>query len=73
MNAGDVTAAVSERYLIMSYGSMSGRVRIIDREKKSVVPEGESLYGQRAHTVVARADLLIAVEDGGLAAYAPPG
>ena len=73
MNAGDVTATVSERYLIMSYGSMSGRVRIIDREKKSVVPEGESLYGQRAHTVVARADLLIAVEDGGLAAYAPPG
>ena len=52
---------------------MSGRVRIIDREKKSVVPEGESLYGHRAHTVVARADLLIAVEDGGLAAYTPPG
>ena len=38
-----------------------------------MVPLGESLYGERAHVTVMREDLLIALEDGALVAYAPTG
>ena len=73
MYEGEFTATTSERYLILSQGPRSGQVRIIDREQMSVGPRGYSLFGSRAHVAVARADLLVAVENGILVGYAPTG
>ena len=39
----------------------------------SLGPRGYSLFGSRAHVAVARADLLVAVENGILVGYAPTG
>lgn len=47
-------------------------MRIIDRDRGGVVPQGDALYGSRTRVKVVRADLLIAVEDGSLVAYTPP-
>ena len=73
MHEGGFTATMNERYLILSQGSGSDSVSIIDREQMSLGPRGYSLFGSRAHVAVARADLLVAVENGILVGYAPTG
>ena len=71
-NEEAVTAG--ERYLVLRLSSLGpGPVRVIDLAQGRVVPLGESLYGERAHVTVMREDLLIALEDGALVAYAPTG
>ena len=67
----DFTATANERYLVLSH-DFGGKVRIIDRDRGGVVPQGDALYGSRTRVKVVRADLLIAVEDGSLVAYTPP-
>lgn len=73
MHEGGFTATMNERYLILSQGSGSDSVSIIDREQMSLGPRGDSLFGARAPVAVARADLLIAVKDSSLVGYAPAG
>ena len=67
----DFTATANERYLVLSH-DFGGKVRIIDRDRGGVVPQGDALYGSRTRVKVVRADLLIAVEDGSLVASTPP-